>query len=129
METQRDVEDVQETRLTKKNMRTLDTWNIHYKEWKGSRPVYLTDQCTVLMERIRSMLNYEPGVSYKERWLNDEIIVAYATIFENEWCKVIGSNQFMSFARTGQLPKGWQAKCTNLSRMNHVLMPIHANDH
>ena len=129
METQYDVEDVQETRLTKKHVRTLDTWKIHYAEWRGDHPIYLTDQCTVLMSRIRNMLNYSPEVHYKNRWLNDEIIVAYASIFENDWCRVIGATQFMSFARTGQLPRGWQTKCTNLARVNHILIPIHAGVH
>ena len=114
METQYDVEDVQETRLTKKHVRTLDTWRIHYEEWRGDCPIYITDQCTVLMSRIQNMLNYSPEVHYKDRWLNNELIVAYASIFENDWCRVIGATHFMSFARTGQLPKGWQTKCTNL---------------
>ena len=129
METEYDVEDVQETRLTRKHVRTLDTWKIHYEEWRGDQEVFKTDQCTVLMSRIRKMLNYTPGTYYKERWLNDETIFAYASIFENDWCKVIGATQFMSFARTGQLPKGWSAKCSNLAKASHILMPIHARAH
>ena len=31
METEYDVEDIQETRLTKKHVRTLDTWKVHYE--------------------------------------------------------------------------------------------------
>ena len=104
METQNDVDDAQESRLTKKHVRTLDTWKVHYAEWSGDRPIYNTDRTTVLMCKIRDILNYSPNVPLKTRWLNDEIIVAYASIFESTRCKVIGANQFMSFARTGQLP-------------------------
>ena len=124
METENDVEDVQQTRLTKKHVRTLDTWKVHFEEWKGDQEVFRSDQCTVMMSKIRNMLNYTPGTYFKDRWLNDETIFAYASIFENDWCKTIGTTEYMSFERTGQLPKRWAAKCSNLAKASHILMPI-----
>ena len=124
METENDVEDVQQTRLTKKHVRTLDTWKVHFEEWKGDQEVFRSDQCTVKMSKIRNMLNYTPGTYFKDRWLNDETIFAYASIFENDWCKTIGTTEYMSFERTGQLPKRWAAKCSNLAKASHILMPI-----
>ena len=106
MEIPRDVDDIPGTRLTRKNVRTLDTWRVHLQHWEPDRLITRSEQCEVRMKMLRSMLNYGRGTTPKDRWLNDEVIVAYASLFEQRWSKVLGAIHFQSFYRTGQFVLG-----------------------
>ena len=129
MEHPQDVDDIPATKLTRKNIRTLDTWKVHLQQWECNRLITMDEHFKVRMKNFRSMLNYSAGTRPKDRWLNDIVIVGYASIFETRWNKVIGVIQYQSFARTGQIPEGWKRKCSEMLTLEHILMPRNCGEH